>query len=199
MRRVRVAVGARHAAFHHGNRRTAPGKFVVAGKVALRALEIEAAHVDITVAIRMQKLAREIGVFDGLATAAVEVTIPAGFAGSAAHTFGHRHQIHVGIGHAGGSWGFLVSTGAIMAHQAVDLGHIGKIEGGVFPSIAGVTTGATSLVADDADSEVVRGNGGFTKLDLLSVIQGLWGRTFPRCLISLVFGFGSLPPFLPDQ
>jgi hypothetical protein len=174
VRCLRVTVGAGYAAFHHGHRRTAPGNFVVARAVALRALEIETAHVDVAVALRLKELAREIGVLDGFAAAPVEMTIPTGFAGCAADAFGDRHQIHVGIGHAGGSWGFLVGAGAIMAHQAVDLGHIAKIKRCVFPSIAGVTTGATSLVADDADSEVVRSNGGFTELDLLSVIQGVW-------------------------
>jgi hypothetical protein len=42
-----------------------------------------------------------------------------------------------------------------------------------------VTTGATSLVADDAHSEVVGGHGGFTELDLLSVLEGIGRRPFP--------------------
>jgi hypothetical protein len=83
---VRVAVH-RRAAFGHGHRRTAPGDFVVAGAVALGALKIVSPHVDVAAALRLEQLAGEIGVLDGFAAAAVEVTVAAGLAGGVPHAF----------------------------------------------------------------------------------------------------------------
>jgi hypothetical protein len=121
----------------------------------------------------MQKLAGQIGVFDRFAAAAVEVAVAAGLAGGGPTLLATATRSTSGSGMPAACGGFLVSAGGVVAHQAVDLGHVGKIESCVFPSVAGVTTGATSLVADDAHSEVVGGNGGFAELDLLSMVEGV--------------------------
>ena len=62
-----------------------------------------------------------------------------------------------GNGVAGTSGKFFIRSGLFMADQAINLGLVAEIEILVFPSIAGMTRCATSLVAFDIDSEVVDG------------------------------------------
>ena len=108
------------------------------------------------------------------------MAVPAGLARGGADTLGHGHQIHLGIGHAGRRGGFFVGPGGVVTHQAVDLGHVGKVEAGVFPSVSGVATGAARLVAGQTDAEIVGGQGGFAQLDRLSMVEGIGRRSLPQ-------------------
>jgi hypothetical protein len=57
-----------------------------------------------------------------------------------------------------------------MANQAVDPSLVGKIKRIVSPSVSGVTAGATSLVAVDADSEIVHGGSRLAVLHMLAAV-----------------------------
>ncbi len=171
--RIGMTVLAGKGAFHYGHGRTAAGDFVIPGLVAFRALEVIAPHVDVTVSVRFQQLAGEIRMFHRFTSATVEMALPAGFSRGGAHVFGHGHQVHFGIRHAGAGGGFLVCAGGIVADQTIDVGLVCEIKRVVFPSVSGMTACATSLVADDAHSEIVDGGCRLAVPDLLSMFEGI--------------------------
>jgi len=180
VRLLAVAVLATETAFGYGHRCAATANFMVAGAVAFRALEVVTAHVDVTTALGVEELAGHIRVLDSLTTTAVEMAVSAGLAAGAAHALGHLHQIHLGIRHAGLGRHFTVGTGPVMTDQAVNFGHIGKIKRCVSVSVSCVTACATSLVAMDADSEIVHGSGGLAVLDMFAAVKGVGRRSFPQ-------------------
>ena len=66
-----------------------------------------------------------------------------------------------------------------MTNQTIYISFIVKIKRTIFPPITGMTTCATSLVADGANSEIIQRGGTFTVLNLLSTINGMGRGAFP--------------------
>lgn len=90
---------------------------------------------------------------DGVAAATVEVAGAAVLAGGHADALGHGEKINALEGEAGIT--FLVSTGIVVANEAIDVGGVGEIVIGVGPAVAGVASGATVPIGLDADAIVV--------------------------------------------
>ena len=139
VRIVRVTGFAGLAALGHGNRRAAPGDFVVDGFVAFGALEIVPAHVDIAVAVGPVQVFRHVGVFDRIAATAAEMAVPAGLAAGIADIFGHHDQIHILGRHARSRGCLFVGARGVVTHEAVYTGLVREIETLVLPSVADVT------------------------------------------------------------
>ena len=67
-----------------------------------------------------------------------------------------------------------------MAHEAVDPGLVGKVEGCVLPAIAGMTARTTWPVAENTDAEIVDGYSSLAQIHPLVLTQGEWRGTFPQ-------------------
>jgi hypothetical protein len=107
--------------------------------MAFTTLEIVSSHVDVTGSLRMHELARQIGMFDSLSPATIEVAGAAGSAARMADVFGHQFEVDFRIGHAGRRRCFFIGSGGVVTHQTIDFGHVGKIKGVVFPTVSRMT------------------------------------------------------------
>ena len=67
-----------------------------------------------------------------------------------------------------------------MAHEAVDPGLVGKVEGCIFPAVTGMTARATGPVAENTHAEIVDGHGGLAQIYPLVLTEGEWRRAFPQ-------------------
>jgi hypothetical protein len=124
-------------------------------------------HIEQTIRIRQTRV--QVTMFDTITATSVEMACAAGGATCHPHVLSHICQISglpdlvavgrkrlVCIGWVTGSSGeFLIRTGSIVTHQAINLVFRGEVEGIVFPSIADVTTGATGVIGLDTAVEAV--------------------------------------------
>lgn len=168
-----MAVLTRVPSFDHGNGCTSTGNAMIPGTVTFRALEIIAAHMDIAISVRMKQLPGKVGMLHRLATTAVEVAFATRFSAGVPHFSGDRHQIHVRFGHTCRRRRFFISTRGIVADQAIDVSHVRKIEGVVFPTISGMARCAARLVGVDTGAEVVHCRGGFAVTNRLPMVHGI--------------------------
>ena len=151
-----VAVRARDASrVAHADRHAPPGDLVIARAVAVDALEVVAAHMDVDVRGGMNHRAVEVPVLDRVPAAPAEVAGAAVRAGGSPHGLRRGEQIDVGGRQSAGSALLAVLAAAIVADEAVDPFGVGEVEGGVGPAVAGMTGGAGRPVGLDGDAEVV--------------------------------------------
>ena len=135
---IGVAVTAGENALNYSNGTAAAGNLVIFCFVTLLATEIQTAHMKIIFPARFIKDVAHVGVFHSVGAATAEMTVTAGLAAGATHMLGHLDQIHLWIRHAGCLRRLFIGSGGVMTDQAVNLCHIGKIKGIVFPAVSGM-------------------------------------------------------------
>ena len=67
-----------------------------------------------------------------------------------------------------------------MAHEAVNPAFVGKVKACVFPTITGMTTGATGPVAEYAHAKIVDGYSALAQIYPLVLTQSVWRRALPQ-------------------
>ena len=91
----------------------------------------------------------EIAVLDRIAATTIEVTGAAVETARCANALGDVYQVDT-LGRVACSRGFFnVGSRSVVADQAVNLAGISEVEAGICPAVAGVTAGATWLIAGD--------------------------------------------------
>ena len=174
-----MTVLAGNNSLHHRHRGTSARDPMIARFVTFCTGKVVSAHVNIIVPVRFKQLAREVRMFNSIPAAPAEMTAAAGFSARMAHVFSHFFQVNIFIGHPCACRCFFVGPGRIMTDQTVHFPLVRKIERTVFPTITGMTAGATSLVADKADSVIVQRNSPLAVPNLLSVLCRIKRRTCP--------------------
>lgn len=135
---IGMTVPAGKNALDHGHGTAAAGDLMILCPVTLLAAEIQTAHMKIIFPTGFIKDAAHISMLHGIGAATAEMTVTTGLAAGAPHMLGHLDQIHLGIRQPGCLRRLFIGSGGVMTNQAVNLGHIGKIKGIVFPAVSGV-------------------------------------------------------------
>ena len=151
--RVAVRAGNLILGRIHRDRNHLAANVVIDSLVAVGALEVEAAHMDVLVFLGEVETLIQVAVLDAVAAAAVEVTFAAVFTRGAAHALRSGDEVYFLNRVAIVALGIEVCIG--MASQAVDVLCCSEIIGKVFPAIARMTGRACFLIARGADAEVV--------------------------------------------
>jgi hypothetical protein len=125
------------------------------GAMAVDALHVVLAHVDIDAFAREQQGLIHVAVFHGIAAAALEVTAAAVLAMRPADAACHGQQVDRFVWHARAAEFLQVGATSVMAHQAVDPRGIVEVEVFVLPAVAYVAHGAGGPVGLHADAEIV--------------------------------------------
>lgn len=126
---------------------------VVYRLMAVGALEIEAAHMDVLAFLGEQEALVEVPVLDAVAATAVEVALAAVVTGGAAHALCGGDEVHFLYRVAVVTLG--VEAGIGVAYQAVNILLRSKVIRQFFPAIARMAGRTRLLIAFGADAEVV--------------------------------------------
>ena len=128
VRFFRMTITACEGTLHRRRGRTPSADFVVACIVALGTLKVQAPHMDIAIAFRIQQLARKIGMLDGFAATAVKMALAAGGPCGMPHILRHQFQINLLIRQSGPCGCFYIGSRGIVTDQAVDLGLVCEVK-----------------------------------------------------------------------